>query len=681
MEMRTIKLKSFIPKVGLLAVLATGVLLQGCNGSGSTENGKDSAVDADAAKAVYVAPGKHDELYSFLSGGFNGQVSVYGIPSGRLLKVIPVFSQFAENGYGYNEETKPMLMTSHGFVPWDDLHHPKLSRSEGMADGKFLYVNGNNTPRVAKIDLTTFETVEIMEIPNSAGNHCSPYPTNNNEYILAGTRFSVPLDLEKGGVGDAALDEYKEKFRGSISFIKTNEDDGHMELDFQILVPGFDYDLANGGKGPSNDWVFFTTYNTERANTLKELNASQNDRDYLAAINWKVAAKYAAEGKTHEMPANYYHNTLDHGTHQATSKVIKKVRYLLPEECPGMMYLIPAPKSPHGIDVDPTGEYMVVNGKLAASLPVFSFSKMMKAIKNKEFDGEVNGIPVFKYESILQAEVKEPGLGPLHTEFDGKGNAYSTMFVSSEVVKWSLKDFKVKDRLPVYYSPGHLMIPGGDTKDPYGKYMVVMNKITKDRYLPTGPELMHSAQLIDISGEKMKLLLDFPTLAEPHYAQGIPANKIAPNSVKFYKLADNKHPDAVKNEKDVSVTRKGKTVKVRMTSIRSHFTPDNIEGIEVGDTVLFHVTNLEQDWDVPHGFAIMGANNAEALVMPGATQTLRWIPKQVGIFPFYCTDFCSALHQEMQGYVRVSKKGSNVPIKFSTGVKKPVPPATASVSK
>src|SRR5690606_13726119 len=157
------------------------------------------------------------------------------------------------------------------------------------------------------------------------------------------------------------------------------------------------------------------------------------------------AAKYAAEGKTHEMPANYYHNTMDHGSHQAKSNVIKKVRYLLPEECPGMMYLIPAPKSPHGIDVDPTGEYMVVNGKLASSLPVFSFSKMQKAIENKDFDGEVNGIPVFKYESVLYGEVKEPGLGPLHTEFDNKGNGYSTMFVSSEVVKWNVKDLQVLD--------------------------------------------------------------------------------------------------------------------------------------------------------------------------------------------------------------------------------------------
>ncbi|GAA4300899.1 Sec-dependent nitrous-oxide reductase [Nibribacter koreensis] len=672
METRFNQFWKTAPKAALLVAATVGSLLQGCsNTTGNDNNGATAtALSSDAASKVYVAPGKHDELYSFLSGGFNGQVSVYGIPSGRLLKIIPVFSQHAENGYGYNEETKAMLQTSHGFVPWDDLHHPKLSRANGTTDGRWLFVNGNNTPRVARVDLTTFETVEIMEIPNSAGNHCSPYPTNNNEYVIAGTRFSVPLDM-KGGTKDVTLKDYEKEFRGSISFIKVDPDKGDMDLDFQILVPGFDYDLANGGKGPSEDWVFFTTYNSEKAGTLKEVGASQNDKDYLAAVNWKLAAKYAKEGKAREMPAYYYHNKMDKGTHMAKSTIKKKVRYLLPEDCPGMMYLLPAPKSPHGIDVDPSGEFMVVSGKLASAIPVFSFNKMQAAIKNKQFDGEKNGIPVLKYESVLAAEVKEPGLGPLHTEFDGKGNAYTSMFVSSEVVKWRLKDFKVVDRIPVYYSVGHLMIPGGDTKEPYGKYLVAMNKITKDRYLPTGPELAHSAQLIDISGEKMKLLLDFPTVAEPHYAQAIKADLVAPKSVKFHKLDENRHPNAVKKEADVSVTRQGNVVRVKMTAIRSHMTPDNIEGIQVGDTVYFHVTNLEQDWDVPHGFAIMGANTSETLIMPGATQTLKWVAKKEGVYPFYCTDFCSALHQEMQGYVRVSPKGSNIPIAFSTGKKRP----------
>jgi nitrous-oxide reductase len=292
---------------------------------------------------------------------------------------------------------------------------------------------------------------------------------------------------------------------------------------------------------------------------------------------------------------------------------------------------------------------------------------MMKAIEAKDFIGEEDGFPVLKYESTIAGEVQNPGLGPLHTEFDGKGFAYTSVFISSEVVKWSLQDFKVVDRIPTYYSIGHLLIPGGDTRKPFGKYMLAMDKITKDRYLPTGPELAQSAQLYDISGDKMKLLLDFPTVGEPHYAQALPAALIKDKQVKAYTLESNRDPFATRAEKDVRVTRQGSKVHVYMTAIRSHFLPDNIEGIQVGDSVFFHVTNLEQDWDVPHGFAMLGAQNSELLIMPGQTRTLVWVPLRAGVFPFYCTDFCSALHQEMQGYMRVSPRGTNTPLAWNGG--------------
>ena len=185
-------------------------------------------------------------------------------------------------------------------------------------------------------------------------------------------------------------------------------------------------------------------------------------------------------------------------------------------ELKDICYFIPCPKSPHGCDVDPSGDFIIGSGKLASVAPVFSFDKIQKAIAAKDFIGDYSGIPVIKYESALHGEMQKIGLGPLHTEFDGRGNAITTCFVSSEIVKWNVKDLKIIDRQPTYYSPGHLCIPGGDTKKPNGKYVIVYNKITKDRYLPTGPELAQSAQLFDISGEKMKLILDFPTIGEPH---------------------------------------------------------------------------------------------------------------------------------------------------------------------
>lgn len=640
-----------------LLLLSMSLTFVACNQSNGNKNG---AIAKSTAEEVFVAPGKYDSYYAFISGGFSGQLMVYGLPSARLFKTIPVFSVDAENAWGFSEETKPMLQTSHGFIPWDDSHHPDISQTNGVLDGRWVFINANNTPRIARISLKTFETEEIIEIPNSAGNHSSSFVTENTEYVVAGTRFSVPIPQR-----DMAIKDYKGNFKAALSFLKVDQKTGHMKIAFQILMPGFDYDLSHPGRGKSHGWFFFSTYNTEEAHSLLEVNASQNDKDYIAAVNWKKAEEYMKAGKFSTMPAKYAHNVYNEDTQSATSTMEKSVKVLDASKLPGLVYLMPTPKSPHGCDVDPTGEYIVGSGKLAATMTIHSFTKMIKAIKEKKFDGEAYGIPILSFDATLAGSVKQPGLGPLHTEFDGKGNAYTSFFISSEVVKWKLGTWEVVDRKPVYYSIGHLMIPGGNSRKPFGKYLVALNKITKDRFLPTGPEVCQSAQLFDITGEKMRLLLDFPTMGEPHYAAGIPASILMKNSKKFYKLEENHHPNAVKSEEATKVVRKGKNVHVYLTMIRSHFSPDNIEGIKVGDKVFFHITNIEQDYDVPHGFAMIGMQNSEVLVMPGQTRTIIWKPKQVGVWPFYCTDFCSALHQEMQGYVRVSAANAHTKLTWS----------------
>jgi nitrous-oxide reductase len=635
-----------------ILVAAAGVI-----GACQRAESKQSLVSGDAASKVYVAPGSYDEFYSFMSGGFSGQVTVYALPSGRLIKQIPVFSQFPENGWGYDENTKAMLETSYGFIPWDDAHHPQISQTDGVPDGRWLFINANNTPRIARIDLTRFETSEILEIPNTAGSHASPFISPDTRYAVSATRFSIP----RGPKQDVPISSYKENFKGVLTFVRADQP-GKMDVAFQILMPGFDYDLGRAGKGPSAGWYFFTSYNSEQAYQKLEQNASKNDKDYIAAVNYHRAEKCVADGKAKTVPSSYLHNYLDPHTGIATSERKTSVVQLDPANCPGLIYLLPTPKSPHGVNIDPSGEYIVAGGKLATTIPVHSATKMLAAIEKKEFDGEIAGIPVLRYASINYGEVKDAGLGPLHTEFDGKGFAYTSEFISSEITKWDLKTLKVVDRIPVYYSPGHLMIPGGDSRKPWGKYLVSLNKITKDRYLPTGQELAQSAQLIDISGPKMKLLLDFPTIGEPHYAQAVPAAMLKDKQERYTSLADNTNPDKVVKETDGGITKKGHRVDVRMVAIRSHFAPDNLEGVELGDTVYFHVTNVEQDWDIVHGFAVLGNDNAEVLMTPGSTKTLRWIPRRVGVYPFYCTDFCSALHQEMQGYIRVSAPGSGVPL-------------------
>ena len=204
-------------KTHTMIIAAASLLVITLIATSCQQNNQGVIGGSDAASKVYVPPGSHDAYYAFMSGGFSGQVTVMGLPSGRLLKTVPVFSQHAENGWGYVEETKDMLLTSHGYVPWDDSHHPQLSQTDGVPDGRWLFINGNNTPRIARIDLKTFETEEIIEIPNSAGNHASPFITENSEYLVAATRFSVPIPQR-----DISIEQYKEDFKGTISFVRAS---------------------------------------------------------------------------------------------------------------------------------------------------------------------------------------------------------------------------------------------------------------------------------------------------------------------------------------------------------------------------------------------------------------------------------------------------------------------------
>jgi nitrous-oxide reductase len=612
-------MKRMVVALSIAAVLALAVGLGGGCAGGAGRGGT-------AAQKVYVKPGEHDTHYAFLSGGHSGQVFVYGLPSCRYLTTIPVFTPEPAKGYGFDEESKAML----GGFTWGDAHHPGLSETDGNFDGRWLFINDMPHARIARIDLKDFTTREIYgPIPNISAAHACPYPTPNTEYVFAASRFSAPVPTNR----PARVEDYVKDFKGIIAGIKVDKD-GHMSMGFEILMPPFDWDLSDAGKGPSHGWQFFTCYNSEMAFDTLEVKASQNEMDYTAAVNWIEAQKAVDAGK---------------------AKMIGGAPVLDPREVEGIVYLIPTPKSPHGMDVNPTGEYICASGKLQAEVSVFSFAKLMAAVEARKFEKEIAGIPVLRYEDVLEAKVPV-GLGPLHTEFDGKGNAYTSLFLDSQVAKWEVGTWKVVDKIDVYYSIGHLMAAEGCTRNPTGEYLVALDKLSKDRYLSVGPSHPEAAQLIDLRGPKMELLYDFPTYPEPHYGQIIAASKI--KTEKIYPLAENKNPRAVKSAEEARVVRSGRRVDAYMLAVRTHFTPDVIR-VAAGDTVYFHVTNLEQDIDITHGFGILNSN-VDMQVEPGETKTVKWVAERAGVVPFYCSNFCSALHQEMQGYLEVAPAGSRV---------------------
>ncbi len=573
-----------------------------------------------AAAATYVPPGDLDEFYLLYSGGHSGQVFVAGMPSMRHITTIPVFAPYPGTGYGFDDVSKKML----GDFTWGDVHHPSLSKTNGDYDGRWLFVNDNANNRVARIDLRDFKTKEIFgPIPNVSGNHGSTFVTSNTEHILFATRFSVPVPMTTF----ASLEDYKTKFHGVVGALTVNPDTGHLSMGFEILTPPFNWDLGSTGRGPSADWAVWTCYNSERATGQLEKTASANDRDYAIAVNWKAAAKAVADGKATKLGG---------------------VDVLDPVKVPGIAFLVPVAKSPHGVDFSPDGTYFVTSGKLEAITTVFGFDKLQKAIADKAFAGDEDGLPVLKYDAVMQREVKV-GLGPLHTQFDEKGLAYTSLFVESAVAKWNPKTGEVLDTIPVAYNIGHLLIPGGDSTRPRGKYLVALNKLSHGRHASVGPSQPESSQLIDISGDKMKLLYDAFTEPEPHYAQAIEVAKLKP--IEIYTQAENKDPYAIWDVKDASVTRQGDRVHVKMAAVRSSMWPNNFK-VKKGDTVTVHLTNIENTTDEIHGFALVGYN-INVVVDPGETKHLTFVAEKPGVYAYYCTNFCSALHQEMQGYMMV----------------------------
>ncbi|MBI4346704.1 MAG: cupredoxin domain-containing protein, partial [Elusimicrobia bacterium] len=423
-------------------------------------------------------------------------------------------------------------------------------------------------------------------------------------------------------------------------------------------LPPYYQDLGGMGKKVSHGWVFINTYNSELATPgalegkpAMEVQASQREMDYMHVIHWKRAEELLAKGAL-------------------KTKTIAGMKIIPIEEAvkAGILYNVPEPKSPHGADVTPDGRFIVVSGKLDPHVTVFSFDKIQKAIAAKALDGKDDfGIPTLKFDAVVEAQV-ELGLGPLHTEFDDQGYAYTSMFLDSSINRWTLekgprgeKPWSLVEALPVHYNTGHLTVAGGDTVAPYGKYLVSLNKWSLDRHHPVGPLHPQNLQLIDISGEKMKLLSDAPTVGEPHYAVMAPAKLFKPwkvyPEVGINGLTLKKSPTATAPGKE-RIERNGRDVHVYMTAIRSRFVPDRID-VQQGDKVHLHITNIDRAEDATHGFAL-SAHNINLSLDPGLTVDVDFVADKSGVFPFYCSEFCSALHMEMMGYFTV---GKNAPAK------------------
>jgi len=574
-----------------------------------------------------------DEFYVFASGGQQGGFYVYGVPSMKYLSEIPIFA--TDQAWGWTPENPEIrsLFTN----PWTgeivergDTHHPSMSKTDGVYDGRWIFINDKMFGRVARVGLDTFRTEQVVWMPNITGGvHGFSVGPQTELAILNIEHEQVPDPVIQDHLGievDLINGPYIAGFNG-IVIDGAPGGDGTMDVSWQVWGP-WHHDMVRVGWGESDGWIINTAYNTERGMSSVPMFERENDYLYF----WKRAS---------------------------IEQAIADGKYVTTEQAPDVavvswkdveVYMTEIPLNPHGLDVSPTGKYILTSGKATTLIVAVDMNMVLEAIEKEDFQGEEYGVPILTTESVREATM-DLGLGPTHIEFDDKGFAYIGFFVDSDAKKvpmggpytekHGMEPWKVADVFPAHYSIGHIMIPGGDSAQPYGKYFIAMNKLAKDTFLPHGPLITESHELFSIGEVPAKMIDQMALGPESHYAQAIPVSLVTPNVLAVYSLpAQTEHPR-------VEYDYTNEVVNVYMDVVRSWFTPDMFT-VPQGWHVNMHLTSQEQAMDITHGLAVDNYNVVTS-IDPGEIKTIEFVADKEGVHWFYCNWFCSELHMEMRG--------------------------------
>ncbi len=623
--------KTGLSRRGFLGATAvTGATIAGATAIGSSVMSRETwaAAVQEAKNKAHVGPGELDDYYCFLSGGHQGEVRVMGLPSMRELMRIPVFNMDGAVGWGITNESKAVLGESAKFMN-GDCHHPHISMTDGSYDGKYLFINDKANTRVARIRLDIMKCDKITTIPNVQSIHGLrlqkvPY----TKYVFCNAEFIIPHPNDGTNIDNLDAAEKYTMYNAL--------DAETMEVAWQVMVDG---NLDNTDMCYTGKYAAATCYNSEGATDIAGM--MRNERDWVTIFNIPRIEEEIKAGRFITL-GNSKVPVVD--GRKKDGKNSRVTRY------------VPVPKNPHGLNTSPDGKYFIANGKLSPTCSMIAID-MLDDLFNDKFADE------------REVVVGEPelGLGPLHTTFDGRGNAYTTLFIDSQVVKWNMEEavraYKgekvnyIKQKLDVHYQPGHNHASLTESKDADGKWLLVLSKFSKDRFLPAGPLHPENDQLIDISGDEMKIVHDGPSYAEPHDAIMARRDQIKTKKVwdrddpYFAATVERAKKDGITLETDNKVIRDGNKVRVYMTSIAPSYGMSEFT-VNQGDEVTVTITNLDMIEDVTHGFCMVN-HGVSMEISPQQTSSVTFVADKPGVFWYYCNWFCHALHMEMVGRMLV----------------------------